>query len=64
MLVTQGERDFRVPYDQSLQMYKLLQRRGVPSRLVVFPDQNHWVMKGEDGREHMREVLAWLAKYL
>ncbi|MBV8846213.1 MAG: prolyl oligopeptidase family serine peptidase, partial [Bryobacterales bacterium] len=64
MLVTQGERDFRVPYDQSLQMYKLLQRRGVPSRLVVFPDQNHWILKGEDAREHMREVLAWLAKYL
>jgi dipeptidyl aminopeptidase/acylaminoacyl peptidase len=64
MLVTQGERDFRVPYDQALEMYKLLQRRGVPSRLLVFPDQNHWVMKGEDARVHMREVLGWLNKYL
>jgi dipeptidyl aminopeptidase/acylaminoacyl peptidase len=64
MLVTQGEQDFRVPVNQGLEMYKLLQRRGVPSRLVIFPDENHWVMKGEDSREHMREVMDWLAKYL
>jgi dipeptidyl aminopeptidase/acylaminoacyl peptidase len=64
MLVTQGEQDFRVPVNQGLEMYKLLQRRGVPSRLIIFPDENHWVMKGEDSRQHMREVLDWLAKYL
>ena len=64
MLVTQGESDFRVPLNQAIEMYKLLQRRGVPSRLVMFPDENHWIMKGEDGRQHMHEVLAWLAKYL
>ncbi|HUI82559.1 MAG TPA: S9 family peptidase [Bryobacteraceae bacterium] len=64
MLVTQGERDFRVPVNQGLEMYKLLQRREVPSRLVVFPDENHWVLKGEDAREHMHEVLGWLAKYM
>jgi len=64
MLVTQGEQDFRVPVNQGLEMYKLLQRRGVPSRLVIFPEENHWIMKGEDAREHMRQVLDWLAKYL
>ena len=64
MLVSQGEQDFRVPVNQGLEMYKLLQRRGVPSRLVIFPDENHWVMKGEDARQHMREVQEWLAKYL
>jgi dipeptidyl aminopeptidase/acylaminoacyl peptidase len=64
MLVTQGEQDFRVPVNQGLEMYKLLQRRRVPSRLVIFPDENHWVMSGEDARQHMREVLDWLAKYL
>jgi dipeptidyl aminopeptidase/acylaminoacyl peptidase len=31
---------------------------------VIFPDENHWVMNGEDARQHMREVLDWLAKYL
>jgi dipeptidyl aminopeptidase/acylaminoacyl peptidase len=45
-------------------MFKLLQRRSVPSRLVIFPDANHWVLKGEDGRQHMKEVLDWLAKYI
>jgi dipeptidyl aminopeptidase/acylaminoacyl peptidase len=64
MLVTHGEQDFRVPINQGLEMYKLLQRRGVPSRLVVFPDASHWVMRGEDSRQHMREVLDWLKKYL
>jgi len=64
MLITQGEQDFRVPYNQALEMYKLLQRRGVPSRLVMFPDHNHWILKGEDGRQHMREVLDWLKRYL
>ena len=64
MLVTQGEQDFRVPENQGMEMFKLLQRRGVPSRLVLFPEETHWVMKGEDAREHMHEVLDWLAKYL
>lgn len=64
MLVTHGERDFRVPVSQALEIYKLLQRQRVPSKLIVFPDANHWVLKGEDARFHMQEVLGWLAKYL
>jgi dipeptidyl aminopeptidase/acylaminoacyl peptidase len=64
MLVTHGEQDFRVPISQGFEIYKLLQRKGVPSRFVVFPDANHWVLKGEDARFHMQEVLAWLKKYL
>jgi dipeptidyl aminopeptidase/acylaminoacyl peptidase len=64
MLVTHGERDFRVPVSQGFEIYKLLQRRQVPSRLVIFPDANHWVLKGEDARYHMSEVVGWLEKYL
>ncbi|MBI4877516.1 MAG: S9 family peptidase [Acidobacteria bacterium] len=64
MLVTHGEHDFRVPINQAFEIYKLLQRRQVPSRLVIFPDASHWVLKGEDARYHMREVLDWLKKYL
>ena len=45
-------------------MYKLLQRRSVPTWLVIFPDASHWVLKGEDGRQHMREVLDWIKKYI
>jgi dipeptidyl aminopeptidase/acylaminoacyl peptidase len=64
MLITHGERDFRVPINQAFEIYKLLQRRRVPCRMVIFPDASHWVLKGEDARYHMQEVLAWLKKYL
>ena len=64
MLVTHGENDFRVPISQAFEIYKLMQRQRVPSRLVIFPDANHWVLKGEDARYHMSEVLDWLKKYL
>jgi len=64
MLITHGERDFRVPISQAFEMYKLLQRRRVPVRLVIFPEENHWVLSGENSRYHMQEVLAWLKKYL
>jgi dipeptidyl aminopeptidase/acylaminoacyl peptidase len=64
MLVTHGERDFRVPVSQAFEIYKLLQRQRVPSRLVIFPDATHWVLKGEDARYHMSEVLGWLKKHL
>ena len=64
MLITQGELDYRVPLGESLTTFKLLQRLNVPSRLVLFPDEGHWVLKGPNGRRHMQEVLAWLAKYL
>jgi dipeptidyl aminopeptidase/acylaminoacyl peptidase len=36
----------------------------VPSRLVIFPDEGHWILKGENSRKHMEEVLAWLQRYL
>jgi len=64
MLVTHGERDYRVPVSQGYEIFKLLQRREVPSRLVIFPDENHWVLNGENARVHMKEVLDWLKKYL
>jgi dipeptidyl aminopeptidase/acylaminoacyl peptidase len=64
ILVTQGENDYRVPISQALELWSVLQRRQVPSRLVVFPDENHWVLKGENSRYFYREVHAWLAKYL
>jgi len=64
MLITHGERDFRVPISQAFEMYKMLQRQRVPCRLVIFPDHGHWILKGEDSRYHMKEVLDWLNKYL
>jgi dipeptidyl aminopeptidase/acylaminoacyl peptidase len=64
MLITHGERDYRVPISQGFEMYKLLQRQQVPAKLIVFPDATHWVLKGEDARFHMQEVLGWLKRYL
>lgn len=64
MLVTVGENDFRVPLNQSLENWSVLQRMQVPSRLVVFPEENHWILKGENSRYFYTEVHAWLKRWL
>jgi len=64
ILLTVGENDFRVPMNQTLENWSVLQRLQVPSRLLVFPQENHWIAKGEDSRFFYQEVHAWLKKYL
>jgi dipeptidyl aminopeptidase/acylaminoacyl peptidase len=64
VLVTIGENDFRVPLNNSLEYWSALQRMQVPSRLIVFPDENHWIQKGENSRLFYSEVAAWLARWL
>ncbi len=64
MLVTVGERDFRVPANNALQLWTSLQRMQVPSRLIVFPEENHWILRAENSRFFYAEVHAWLAKWL
>ena len=64
ILVTFGERDYRVPINNALEFWSVLKRQDVPSRLVVFPDENHWILKGENSREFYREVHDWLARHL
>ena len=64
ILLTVGEKDFRVPLNNALEFWTVLQRQGTPSRLVVFPDQNHWVLKGEDSRYHYQVIQDWFAQYL
>jgi len=63
-LVTGGELDFRVPYTEDLSMFTALQRQGVPSRLVIFPDEGHWILKPQNQRLWWGEVQSWLTKYL
>lgn len=63
-LVTAGELDFRVPYDQSIQLYTTLQVRGVPSKFVLFPDEGHWILKPQNSEFWYNNVLDWLRKYL
>ncbi len=64
MLVIHGERDYRIPYSQSLGVFNALQRRNIPSRLVVFPDENHWILKPQNSIQWYREVHAWLDRWL
>lgn len=63
-LVIAGEKDYRVPYTQSLEMFTALQVEGVPSKLVVFPDEGHWVLKPQNAEIWYKTFLDWLATYL
>jgi dipeptidyl aminopeptidase/acylaminoacyl peptidase len=64
MLLSIGERDFRVPLGNTLENWSALQRMHVPSRLLVWPDAWHWITKPEDSRHFYEEVQKWLATYL
>jgi dipeptidyl aminopeptidase/acylaminoacyl peptidase len=64
MLLSIGERDFRVPIGNTLENWSTLQRMHVPSRLLVWPDAWHWITKAEDSRHFYEEVHNWLATYL
>ena len=64
MLVVQGELDYRIPTAQGLSTFTALQRRGIESRLVVFPNENHWVLKPANSLQWHNEVFGWLDKHL
>lgn len=63
-LITFGEKDFRVPINNGLEYWAALQRQQVESRLVVFPDENHWILKGENSRYFYQEVNDWVSRWL
>lgn len=60
-LVIHGEQDFRVPVNHGIELFNTLQNRGVRSRLVYFPDENHWVLKHNNSLRWYDEVQNWLA---
>ena len=64
MLVITGEQDFRIPYTQGLAAFTALQRRGIEGELLVFPDENHWVLKPENSLQWHNTVFAWLDRWL
>jgi dipeptidyl aminopeptidase/acylaminoacyl peptidase len=64
MLVTAGDRDNRVPYLQSLELYATLQRQGVDSKLLIFPEEGHWILKPQNSKLWYDAVLEWLGKHL
>jgi dipeptidyl aminopeptidase/acylaminoacyl peptidase len=63
-LVIHGEKDYRVPYTQGLELYAALRSKGVPARLVVFPDENHWILAPANARRWYGEVQTWLERHL
>jgi dipeptidyl aminopeptidase/acylaminoacyl peptidase len=64
MLVITGEKDFRIPYTQGIASFTALQRRDIPSKLLVFPDENHWVLKPNNSIQWYGEVFGWLDRWL
>ncbi|HYX75284.1 MAG TPA: S9 family peptidase [Steroidobacteraceae bacterium] len=64
ILVIHGEQDFRVPYTQGLASFTAAQRRGIDSRLLIFPEENHWVLKAADSVLWYHTVLGWLDAHL
>ena len=63
MLVIHGERDFRIPYTQSLAAFTALQRQGIASELLIFPDENHWVLTPQNSLQWHRTVYDWVARW-
>lgn len=63
-LVIHGVKDYRVVYTQGLSTFTALQRQGIPSKLLIFPDENHWVLKPANSELWHRTVFGWLAEHL
>ena len=63
-LVINGELDYRVPYTEGLSMFTALRRQGVESRIVVFPDEGHWVLKPQNSQLWYKEFHAWVGKHV
>jgi len=63
-LVIHGEKDYRIPYSQSLAAFTALQQQGVESKLLVFPDENHWILKPKNSIQWYQTVFEWVGKHL
>ncbi len=63
-LVMHGEKDYRVPVSQALLLFEDLQRHGVESELVVFPDENHWILRPRNARAWYRAWLDFVARHM
>jgi dipeptidyl aminopeptidase/acylaminoacyl peptidase len=64
VLVVHGMLDFRIPYDQGIAVFTAAQRKGIESKLLVFPDENHWVLKPQNSVMWHDTVNAWLHAHL
>ena len=64
MLVIHGADDYRVPLEQGLGAFNALQRKGIPSEFLFFPDENHWVLSPANSVQWHETVLSWLGYWL
>ena len=64
ILVIHGGNDFRIPYTQGMAAFNSAQMLGIPSKFLFFPDENHWVLKPQNGILWQREFYGWLDKWL
>jgi dipeptidyl aminopeptidase/acylaminoacyl peptidase len=63
-LVIHGELDYRVPYGQGLELFAALQAQDIPARLVVYPNENHWILSPQNSIYWYWEFHDWLARHL
>jgi acylaminoacyl-peptidase len=63
MLIIHSARDYRIPLEQGLAAFTALQRKGVPSEFLTFPDENHWVLKPQNSEMWQKTVLAWIERW-
>ncbi|HJU93132.1 MAG TPA: S9 family peptidase [Pyrinomonadaceae bacterium] len=64
ILIIHGELDYRVPVGEGMQLFTAVQRKGIDSKMLIFPDEGHWVLKPQNSRLWFHTVLDWLDKYL
>ena len=62
--IIHGELDFRVPIGEGMQLYTAVQRKGIDSKLLIFPDEGHWVLKPQNSQLWYHTVIGWVDKYL
>ncbi len=64
IMVIHGEKDFRVPYTQGLEAFQAAQLKGIPSRLLFFPEEGHWILSPQNGLIWHAEFFGWLSRWL
>ncbi|MDT8322808.1 MAG: S9 family peptidase [Bacteroidota bacterium] len=63
-LVMHGEKDYRVPYGQALEVYGMLKAKGVPAKLVIYPDENHWILSAQNSIHWYGQFHDWLQRWI
>lgn len=63
MLVIHGLKDYRVPYGQGLSAFTTLQRKNIPSKLIIYPDENHWILNKSNLVQWYEEIFSWMKRY-